>query len=137
MNYNPRETTVPVKTCRVCGTPLLASSRFCRLCGASQGHLEFVTRRHEGLSEQPQTTTIRAQDGNSNALSPMGRYRSVSGSVLNSFVTADLTTVTSRLRSRAAKSAVAAAIAIPLWAMIVLLSPIEALEASRQMTRQV
>jgi hypothetical protein len=45
-------------------------------------------------------------------------------------------TATSRIRSRAAKRAVAAAITIPLWLMIVLLSPLDALQASRRVTKQ-
>lgn len=136
MNYNPQAITVSLKTCRACGTSLLTTHRFCRLCGASQGHLEFVTRRHDSISNPMPSTRILAPHSERKALLRAGGYRSISGSVLDSFVTSELTAATSRIKSRAAKRAVAAAITIPLWLMIVLLSPLDALHASRQVTKQ-
>jgi ribosomal protein L32 len=136
MNYNPQAITVSLKICRACGISLLASHRFCRVCGASQGQTEFVTRRHDGISNLIPSTRMLAPDSERKRTSTAGNYRSISGSVLDSFVTSDLTAATSRLRSRAAKRAVAAAITIPLWLMIVLLSPLDALQASRQVTKQ-
>ena len=136
MNYNPQAITVSLKICRACGISLLASHRFCRVCGASQGQTEFVTRRHDAVSNQIPITRMLARHSERKKRMPEGSYRSISGSVLDSFVTSDLTAATSRIRSRAAKRAVAAAITIPLWLMIVLLSPLDALQASRQVTKQ-
>ena len=135
MNYNTQAMTLDLKVCRACGTMLPATNRFCRLCGASQSHLESVRKRHDFIPNLIPNTRILGPHSESNMLSPIG-YRSISGSVLNSFVTSELTTATSRIKSRVAKRAVAAAIAIPLWLMIVLLSPLDALEASRQVSSQ-
>ena len=46
------------------------------------------------------------------------------------------TALAPRIKSRAAKRAVTAAITVPLWLMIVLRSPFDALEASRRVTQQ-
>jgi hypothetical protein len=137
MNYETQAVTLDLKLCRACGLELLASHRFCRLCGASQSHLEFVTKRHDCDLSQSLNANINmlAPDSERKAFSPAG-YRSISGSVLNSFVTTEMTAATSRIKSRAKKKAVAAVIAIPLWLMIVLLSPLDALEASWQVTKQ-
>ena len=136
MNYNPQAITVSLKTCPACGTSLVTTYRFCRLCGANQSQLGFVTRRHDSISNPITTTKVLAAYSERNALLRAGRYRSISGSVLDSFVTSELTAATSRIKSRTAKRAVAAAITIPLWLIIVLLSPIEALHASNQVTRE-
>jgi hypothetical protein len=135
MNYNPQAITVSLKTCRACGTSLLTIHRFCRVCGASQGHIEFVTRRHDSILNPIPNTRVLTAQGERDALMRAGSYRSVSDSVLDSFVTSEVT-ATSRIKSRAAKRAVAAAITIPLWLMIVLLSPLDALQASRRVTKQ-
>jgi hypothetical protein len=136
MNYNPQAITVSLKTCRACGTSLFTTHRFCRLCGASQEPLEFVTRRHHSISNPIPATRMLVPGSERNGRLPAGGYRSISGSVVDSFVTSEVSEATSRIKSRTAKKAVAAAITIPLWLMIILLSPLDALQASRQVTKQ-
>jgi hypothetical protein len=135
MNYNTQTTIADLKTCGACRTLVSASHNFCRICGARQAHPDAATVRLDNDSNK--TPLTRGQNSNNSIqMLASGTFRPVSSSVLKSVVTTQLTRSTSRIRNRATRNAVAAAITVPLWLMIVLLSPLDALQASKKVVQQ-
>lgn len=106
MRYAPEPiATVAVKQCHACATELLARDKFCRRCGVRQAF-------------QAETTT---------KLLP----QSFSGALLK-VITQRLTQQTTVLpANRIARRIVALAVVLPLWLLIVLLSPLDAFAAAR------
>lgn len=112
--------TVAIRACAECGGGLLETDRFCRWCGGRQVYSAQL------CTSSPLTTT---------ALSQPALYRRVSGPL----VSAILSGVSERSRetqSPLLKSTVLALISIPLWLIIVLLSPFDAYAAARAISRQ-
>ena len=132
MNDNTQTVTIKLKRCSGCSAQLNAFYKFCRVCGTKQGFSELATKQIEDISNWPSDASVCGPNSSQEATG----YRSISNSILNSLVTQDLAPATSRIKSRIAKRTVAAVIAVPLWLLIILLSPLDALEASRQVTRQ-
>lgn len=136
MNNDTQTATVGLKLCSECGLDLLPSQRFCRLCGVSSKRLEFVPHRYDSVPTPGPSTTPGATDSERNVLAPVSRYRPISARILNSFAATQFIAAPSNLNGRTARRIVAAVITLPLWLMIVLLSPLDALEVSRQVTQQ-
>lgn len=135
MKDNTQTLTIALKTCSVCNTQFAGAHRFCRMCGADQSLPEFSTRQFSSDSSQSSNAGGLAPNNEQEALSPTG-YSSLSGSILNSLAMLNLPVIPSWIKSQIAKKTVTAAIAFPLWLMIILLSPLDALEASRRVTRR-
>ena len=124
--------TVAVKACCSCGTGLLENDKFCRKCGVSQpgqpafsdplnGFAQAVTR-----SAMPKTADV---DGDT--------YHPVSGPLVKAVVASVSSSATAPLHGRVLKSSILALISIPIWLIIVLLSPIDAYLAARTLSRAV
>lgn len=115
--------------CHLCGSSGLAYDKFCRHCGTRQG---AETKAFEtpdslapttGFDESPSylTAPIKAED----------LYRAISGPLVKS-VTGSLTSKkTARLKSRWSRNVILALISIPIWLMIILLSPFDAYIAAK------
>ena len=120
-------TTIGLKQCHSCGAELLDRDKFCRRCG---------------VRESDPSSVVTGRPGNTGF-----ETRSVSGSgtlgrpysgPLVGIVTQKLSERTSSLRaSRWAMLLVSALVALPLWLMIVLLSPLDAYVAAKSIARQV
>lgn len=136
MKNNTETPTVAFKTCNPCGAQLSASYRFCRLCGADQSLPESSTKRLDPTPGRDTNAKGLVTSTEREASSQAAGYSSISGSIMNSLAMSDLPVASSLIRSRAAKKFVTAVIALPLWLMIILLSPLDALEASRRVARQ-
>src|SRR5437867_10057453 len=121
MNDHNDATTVSLRSCRICNATLVALHRFCRWCRASQSQPEIETDHRENTTKPSLITTRLNLKAESSAFAGVGGYRSLSGAILNSFVTRELIDATSGFKGRAAKGAVAVMITVPLWLMIVLL----------------
>jgi len=122
--------TVAVKSCHSCSGQLLESDRFCRWCGERQHAMVGSVRECQAGSDKLSTTVL----GDSIAV-----RRAVSGPLLDAVVgtvvrTSPLEGVGAR--SLTMRTAIAALVSIPLWLMIVLLSPLDAFAAARTVSRQ-
>lgn len=120
--------------CQLCGTGAFAADRFCRRCGARH-HVEA-----EALALFASLAVTKDLDEPSDCvtapLSPEDRYRAVSRPLLKA-VTANLATPqTTRLKSRLGKSVTLTLISLPIWLLIVLLSPLDAYVAARATLEQ-
>lgn len=138
MNEQLQEaTTVAVKACTACDAGLLDRDKFCRWCGARQpipaGSMLIsaqATPMPEYASGPPFTVEI-ATGTRTDA------YRRVSGPLVNAVVTGALSAPSSENHSVFIKQVILALISVPIWLMIVLLSPLDAYAAVRNLARQV
>jgi hypothetical protein len=105
--------TVDLRLCQACSAEMRNQDRFCRRCGV----------RQTGEISPPQENTARPACDTSRLQADA--FRSLSASLLTA-VAEGAQAGTARLNSSCARSAVSFLILIPLWLMIVLLSPFDA-----------
>ena len=130
--------TVAVKACRACESGILERDTFCRWCGARQfdwqsGHLTKVSRAARSgavrTSAATSATTVLGEPARADV------YRSVSGPLVSAVVSGALAGAASDAQSRLLKRAALALISIPIWLIIVLLSPLDAYAAVKNLAR--
>lgn len=132
MEEAQQEETVAVKACIACDAGLLERDRFCRWCGTHQPtrtSASFAAPDDLGLAMVPETSV----------LAPATRaevYRRVSGPLVNAVVTGALSGEARENQSRFIERMTLALIAIPIWLIIVLLSPLDAYAAVKNLARQ-
>ncbi|MGH8692619.1 MAG: zinc ribbon domain-containing protein [Burkholderiales bacterium] len=129
------------KQCRVCGAEQLDRDKFCRRCGVNQSG---QSRRVEPLNNITGSVTSdvigRADrvDYETRPLSGGGTLRRSYSGPLVGIVTLELSEQTSSLRTnRWARLLISTLVAVPLWLMIVLLSPLDAYVAAKEIAKQV
>ena len=122
--------------CQVCGAEQIDRDKFCRRCGAGQS-------RGLGLSNCKTDSGVVADDagapGYATASLSGGAAprRSYSGPLIN-IVTQQLSEQTSSFRAnRLAMLLIGILVAAPLWLMIVLLSPLDAYVAAKDLAKHV
>ena len=113
--------TVAIKACGECGTALMETNKFCRNCGVRQSAQLAVFAPINALN----TGAERTADA----------YHPVSGPLVKAVVASVSSRDTAPLHGRVLKSSILALISIPIWIMIVLLSPIDAFVAARAFSR--
>ena|SRR5713101_6591498 len=131
--------TVAVKACAACSSGLLDYDRFCRWCGARQPdrqvlELSPVTGWPAGSVACNSTLCATA------ALAGGMRtdvYRRISGPLVKAVATGALVGPSAENQSLFIKRVVLALISIPIWLIIVLLSPLDAYAAVKNLARQV
>ena len=129
--------TVTVKACAWCSGGLLEYDRFCRWCGGRQPNLVSTSSRLREAqtvttsgSLPPYTTSALEREDAQEAI-----YRRVSGPLVSAIV-AGVSTQSPQMCSRLVKKAVFALISIPIWMIIVLLSPFDAYAAAKSLLRE-
>lgn len=130
-------TTVAVKACTACDAGLLDRDKFCRWCGARQPAPAGSTLMAGRATPTPQAAsnlplTVEIVSGAGTDV-----YRRVSGPLVNAVVTGALSAPSSENHSAFIKRVILALISIPIWLMIVLLSPLDAYAAVKNLARQV
>lgn len=133
------------KRCHNCSSELQTSDNFCRSCGISQATRAVTQEPDEGWRHA--VTTVLINDGEIENSQPFSdslddtliqqeTYQSLSSPLVKS-LTKNVATRTSSLHSnRFGVSIVAVLIAIPVWLLIVLLSPLDAYTAIRAIATQ-
>ncbi len=114
--------TVDLRLCRVCLAELRDHDKFCRHCGA----------RQTGVIAPPANTAPSAY---ATSRLQADTFNSMSASLLNA-IAAGAQAGTARLDSPCVRRAVSILIAIPLWMMIMLLSPIDAYATAKAIAGQ-
>lgn len=121
--------TVAVKLCAACGGGLLESDKFCRWCGVCQQ--SNITAPGNNISTALYTTSSLEQLRLKN-----GFYRPVSGPLVSAMVAGVSTGHARPFYSRFTRRAVFALVSIPVWLLIVLMSPIDAYAAAREISKE-
>ena len=119
--------TAALRSCHECGHELRSRDRYCRRCGVRQPDqtvaLEIAT-----------LVTGRLAPGFAAKSAPV--YRSFSSSLVNAITAGVTTSATARMDNPVAKNLVFALISLPIWLLIVLLSPLDAWAATRAAANQ-
>ncbi|HZS10297.1 MAG TPA: hypothetical protein VFD58_36045 [Blastocatellia bacterium] len=115
--------TLPLRLCNACGAEGRERDRFCRRCGARQG-------AHWGAD----CVTARLSYGNTSATSPATQdhtYHRVSGALVSA-ITSGVSVGTADYHvNRLVRKVIPILISIPIWLIIILLSPLDAWTAAR------
>ena len=121
--------TVGLNECLSCSLGILETDKFCRWCGASQ-------------ILKPMDSTVTLLEASAYATSVLTSapradvYRRVSGPLVSAVVSGALAGPAIEKSSPAISRLIVALISIPVWLIIVLLSPFDAYAAVRNLTRQ-
>lgn len=118
------QTTATIRQCQQCEAGVLDQDKFCRRCGARQVKEETVSETE--LSAQ---TTM--------PLAESDPYRIVSGPLVDAVKAGLSLRAPSILCNRFVRYIIVTLISIPVWIMILLLSPLDAYEAARSLSSQV
>jgi hypothetical protein len=116
-------TTVSIKLCRSCGAGLLDESRFCRSCGVATSDLSPLEPRTNVRAESLQYTT--------NPLSRKELYHPVSGPLVSAVVAGVPASAQHSPSGPLSKRILLALMALPIWVMIILLSPLDAYQSAK------
>lgn len=127
--------TAAIKACEGCAEAILDRDKFCRWCGALQRAMTAslsaaVDSRPIALSETSRYLTTELVP-----LAPTTSLHRVSGPLLSAVVATLSTGPVSKPRRSLFATAVAALLSFPLWLMIVLLSPLDAYAAAKNLSR--
>jgi len=120
--------TVAIKSCCACGAALVEENKFCRQCGASQPELHAL---------RPASTEVRASEPASvesfktTKLQRQILYHPVSGPLVKAVVAGVPANASRTPATRLHKRMLLALMAIPIWVMIILLSPIDAYASAK------
>lgn len=144
--------TVLVKECSACSSGLLERDKFCRWCGSPQTYsLSPVADCQDRVSRDRVSREQVAQDRMSSvslSLSPYTTsalshaavddrpYRRVSGPLVKALVAGVSGGRSIEPSGRVSRSLVQALVSIPIWLMIVLLSPLDAYVAAKAISRE-
>lgn len=126
--------TVAIMECCACGSGLLDRDKYCRWCGERQHERTALTL--EQASAEPVSgaslyaTSLLATSTRSDV------YRRVSAPLVSAVVTGALTGPSAENQSRFVKRVILGLISIPIWLIIVLLSPLDAYAAVKNLAGQ-
>jgi hypothetical protein len=153
--------TVPVKACGACSGGLLERDKFCRWCGSPQTYslsplagcqhrisLDHVSQDHVSQDRLSQERPSQGREPSAPlSLSPyrtlaLNRagiedrsYRRVSGPLVKALVAGVSRGRAAEPSGRVVRSLVQALVSVPIWLMIVLLSPFDAYVAAKSISR--
>ena len=126
MAEQDQTTTLSIKACKACGVGIIEQSKFCRLCGAPQ---EIVIVANPlsvtGPISEPTTqfTTTRLSTGS--------RYHPVSGPLVSAVVSGVPANLRQTTGTSVSRRILLTLMAIPIWVMIILLSPLDAYASAK------
>lgn len=129
VNDTMQEETLVLRQCGNCGSPLHAAHRFCRWCGTNQAALVPVSATNRELGKDASLESAASSDSRSSA------YVSVSALLLSSVMQGALAVRNGQTDSLIATKAIGVLIFVPLWLMIMVVSPFEAYFVSKSLMR--
>ena len=121
-----KEKTAAIKHCAACDSGLLESDRFCRWCGVAQPDTNAGLSIHPRAYKTSRLATVAREQV----------YHRVSAPLVEAVVTSALASQAIGPESRLVKRLILSLISIPIWLMIVLLSPVDAYATVRNLARQ-
>jgi ribosomal protein L40E len=134
--------TTGLTLCRACGAEQLDRDKFCRRCGVSQNRVvDQVVSIPRGISQSVSYDVMASADRSgceTGALSGSGTLRRSYSGPLVGLVSQKLSEETSSFRAnRWVMLLISMMVAVPLWLIIVLLSPLDAYAAAKDLAKQV
>lgn len=130
--------TVAIKACIACASALLERDNFCRRCGAPQpGHESLALNRVVKMPTEAAECGALWENPNISNRARGDVYRRISGPLVSAVVTGALSTPSTDNQNRFVQRVILVLISIPIWLIIVLLSPLDAYAAVKNLARQV
>lgn len=117
--------TAPLILCPACGAEARKRDRFCRKCGARQCGHDMESRARATSQNDARSTPATSP------LAPAGDFHRVSGSLVAAVANGALANTANYPINCVTRKVIAALISIPIWLLIVLLSPLDAYTAAR------
>jgi hypothetical protein len=135
MSSPDMQVTIPVKACNACSGGLLDSDKFCRWCGAPQTQSLVPTlvgqkRVSSALLSLYTTSALDRASGD------VRSYRKISGPLLHALVSGMSRDRQAEPMGRVVRALIQALVSLPIWLMIVLLSPVDAYVAAKSISRE-
>lgn len=129
MYESDETTTVEIKPCRRCGAGLIDESKFCRSCGAAQSYSLPLSSRPaiSAANVGPEPLSHYA----TTRLSQQKLYHPISGPLVSAVVAGVPASAPRSPASSFSKRMLLALMAIPIWVMIILLSPLDAYASAK------
>ena len=128
MYEGDQTTTVEIKPCRSCGAGLIDKSNFCRSCGAPQTcPLPTSSETSISFSSGPEPCGHYS----TRPLSVQKLYHPVSGPLVSAVVAGVPASLPRSSASSLSKRILLALMAIPIWVMIILMSPLDAYASAK------
>ena len=129
MYESNQTTTLAIKPCRSCGAGLVEENKFCRSCGAPQSYVmpAYPPASVSVENAEPQTSRQYA----TTRVSQLKLYHPVSGPLVNAVAAGVPTRISDSRRGSVSKRMLLALMAIPIWVMIILLSPLDAYASAK------
>lgn len=133
--------TVLFKACCACSGGLLEHDRFCRWCGAPQATASIQSG--EVMSDQEKSSLYNSPTLSyvTSALGPADEqpaiFHPVSGPLIQAMITGMSAAENAPHTSRALMAVMQVLVSIPIWLMIVLLSPFDAYASARTISRHI
>jgi hypothetical protein len=129
MYESDQTTTLAIKPCRRCGAGLIDESKFCRSCGAAQSCSMTPDARMtvsvDNIEREP------LQHYATTRLTQQKLYHPVSGPLVSAVAKGLPASLPSSPASSFSKRMLLALMAIPIWVMIILLSPLDAYASAK------
>jgi len=122
--------TAPLILCPACRAEARKRDRFCRQCGARQ-----CAHNMESSARATSQNDARSTPATS-PLAPASDFHRVSGSLVAAVANGALANTANYPIHRVTRKVIAILISIPIWLVIVLLSPLDAYIAARAVSRQ-
>lgn len=127
--------TAAIKACEGCTLGILDRDNFCRWCGAAQSGMTAGIR----LSTDSRALVFREpshyQTTELGHVASTNSLHRVSGPLMSAVVATLATGAASQPRPSLFARAIVALLSVPLWLMIVLLSPLDAYAAAKNLSR--
>jgi len=129
MNHSDQITTETISHCQSCSAGLWVESKFCRYCGAAQERPATnmqeptVPIGNPGYDSPDRYATTR--------LATPKLYHPVSGPLVKAVIAGVPATTSHSRMTNLSKRILPALMAIPIWVMIILLSPIDAYTSAK------
>lgn len=131
--------TVAVKACAACSSGLLDYDKFCRWCGSRQPGQQAseLSQLNELPTEAAVCNSALCATVTLAGSTRTAVYRRISGPLVNAVATGAVVGPSTENQSPFVKRVTLALISIPIWLIIVLLSPLDAYAAVKNLARQV
>ena len=129
MYESGQTSTVAIKPCRTCRAGLLEESKFCRSCGAPQTQTVTASYLLATPTGDPEHRPPRKYE--TAKLSQDKLYHPVSGPLVKAVAAGVPANAARSPGSTVTKRVLLALMAIPIWVMIILLSPLDAYASAK------
>lgn len=127
--------TKDLKLCPACMAEVRAHDRFCRLCGTEHKERSNANIEKEQVSKSLNPSRV-SQNYDTNRFTAINLHHRVSGALVNAIVEGISEQSAACLNNHFTRRAIPALLLIPIWLMIILLSPLDAYVTTKIITKE-